>query len=163
MTASTFTKSSRSLVPKSRPFHNPSTRSCTPTILLKTFLAQCQILGPNVRHLAKANNKVDLTSDPIEVLAIPMEVTLVTDAIKLMDVEANKPTEQTLRTPSVTTVNRMEAREVLREGTLNKTGRIAPPPNSGAEACCLFRFWPFPFLLGFSLLTLSNFDYFNAT
>lgn len=142
MIASTSTKLSRSSVPRLQPSHNPLTRSSTLTILPKTSLAQHQILGPNVRHLAKAN-KVDPTSDPIVALAIPVEATLAKDAIKPTDVDLNKPTGPTIRTTRVTRVNRMEAREVLPEDTLNKADRLALHLNRGIELSASFDSRPF--------------------
>lgn len=162
MIVSTSTKSSRSSVPKLQPFHSPLTKSSTLTMPLKTSLAQHQTLALNVRHPAKANNKVDLPSDPIEALAIPMEAILAKDAIKLTDVDPNKPTGSTLRITRVTRVNRMEG-EVLPEDILNKIDKVALRLNKGVEAFCFVRFWPCPLLLGFSILALANLDYFNAT
>lgn len=143
MIASISTRSSRSSVPRLQPFHNPLTRSSTLTILPKTYPARHQTLGPNVRHLAKANNKVDSTSDPTEAQAVPMEATLAKDAIRLTDVDPNKLTGLTLRTTRVTRVNRMEAREVLPEDILSKIDRIALHLNRGIEAFCFFGFGPF--------------------
>lgn len=116
-------------------------------------------MGPNARHLATANNKVDLTSDPTEALALPMEATLAKDAVKLTAVDLNKATGPTLRTIRVIRVNRMEAREVLPEGILNKTDRIALHLNRGIRDFRFVRIWPFPLLLGSSLLALAEFEF----
>lgn len=123
-----------------QPFHNPLTRGSTLTTPPKIFLAQHQTLGLNVRHRAKANNKVDLFSDLTEGLTIPMAAILAKDAIKLTDVDPNKPMD---RPALVTKVIRMEAREALPEGIPNKTNRLAQHLNRGIEAFCFARFWPF--------------------
>ena len=163
MIASTSTESSRSSVPRLQPFHHPSTRSSMLTILPKTFLAQHQLLRPNVMHLARASNKLGLTSERTGALALPMGATLAKGVIKLMGEDHNILMGPTFRTTRVTTVNRMEATEVLSEVILNKTGRIALRLNRGIEAFC-FVFRPFPLLLlGFSLLALANLNHFNAT
>ena len=129
----------------------------------KTFLAQHQTLGPNVRHRARANNKVDLISDLTEGPAIPMVFTLAKDVIKLTDVDPNK-TMGLIREPTpVTRVNRMEASEALPDRILNKTNRLAQHLNRGIEACCFTRFWPSSLLFRFPSLALANFDYFYAT
>ncbi len=132
-------------------------------ILPKTYLAQHRLLGPNVRYLAKASNKLDLTSDPTGPLAIPMGATLAEDAIKLMDVGPNKSTGLILKTTRVTRVNRMEAKEVLPEGILNKIDRIALRLNRGVKTFCFLCFRSFLLLLGFSVLALATLNNLNAT
>lgn len=139
MIASTSTRLSRSSVPRLQPFHNQLTRSSTLTILPKTSPAQHQTLDPNVRHLDKANNILDLISDLTEALAIPSEATLAKDATKLTDVDLNKPMG-TPRTIRVIKVNRMEASEVLSEGILNKIDRTPLLLNRGIEVFCFVRF-----------------------
>lgn len=164
MIASTSTKLSRSSVPRLQPFHNPLTRGFTLTTPPKTFLAQHQTLGPNVRHWARARaNKVDLISDLTEGPAIPMVFTLAKDVIKLTDVDPTKTMGLTPRATLVTRANRMEASVALPEGILNKTSRLAQHLSRGIEAFCFAVFWPFPLLFRFPSLALANFDYFYAT
>ena len=159
MIASTSTESSRSLVPRLQPFHNPLTRNSTLTILLKISLAQHQLLDLNDKYQAKANNRLDLTSDPTGALALRMGAILAKDVIKVVDADLNNPTGPTLRTTHVTRVNRLEAIEGLLERMLNKIGRIALHLNEVMEAFFSDYFRPFSLLLlGFSLLALANVD-----
>lgn len=123
------------------------------TSLLKTSLAQHQLLGPNVKYLVKANNKLELTSDPTGALALRMGAILAKGVIKVVDADPNKPMEPTLRTTRVTRVNQMQATELLPERMLNKFDRMTLHLNEGSKLTALVLF-------GFSLLALAKFDFF---
>lgn len=75
---------------------------------------------------------------------MPTEIILAKDAIKLTDVDPNKPMVPIIKTTRVTRDNRMEVREVLPEGIPNKTHRIALPLNRVVEYSCSNLFWPIP-------------------
>lgn len=143
MIASISTKLSRSSVPRLQPFHNPLTRGFTLTTPPRIFLAQHQILGPNVSHWARANNKVALISDLTEAPAILMVLTLAKDVIKLTDVDPNKTMGLIPRATLVTRVSRTEASEAPPEGIINKPSRLAQYLSRGIDVFCFAVFGPF--------------------
>lgn len=103
------------------------------TIHPKTYLAQHQLLGLNVKYLVKANNKLDLTSEPTGALVLRMGAILAKGVIQVVDADPNKPTGPNLRITHVTRVNRVEVTEVLPERTLNKIDRIALHLSEGSS------------------------------